>query len=62
MKSLVLDIDDNVYEKFINFLQILPKNRIKIVEEIPCSSKLEKELRKRKKEVLSGDVPTHIEL
>ncbi|MCU0289237.1 MAG: hypothetical protein MUF15_22930 [Acidobacteria bacterium] len=59
MKSLVLDIDDNVYEKFINFLKIFPKNKFKIIEEIPCSKELERELKKRKKEIASGHVLTH---
>jgi len=62
MKSLVLSVDDNVYEKFINFLKIFPQSKFKIVDEIPCSRELEKELKKRKKEIASGDVLTHSEI
>ncbi len=62
MKSLVLNIDDNVYEKFLNFIKIFPKNKFKIVDEIPCSKELERELKKRKKEIASGEVLTHSEI
>ncbi len=62
MKSLVLNIDDNVYEQFLNFIKIFPKNKFKIVDEIPCSKELERELKKRKKEITSGEVLTHSEI
>lgn len=62
MRSLVLNVDDNVYENFINFLKILPQNKIKIVEDIPCSKELETELKERKKEIANGKVLTHDEL
>ncbi len=62
MKSLVLNVDDNVYEKFINFLKIFPQNKFKIVDEIPCSKELERELKKRKNEIASGKVLTHSEI
>lgn len=61
MKSLLLTVDDNVYEKFVNFLKTLPPNKFKIVEEIPCTKKLERELKKRKKEITDGKVLTHNE-
>jgi hypothetical protein len=62
MKSLVLNIDDNVYERFLNFIKIFPKSKFKIVDEIPCSKELERELKKRKKEIASGEVLTHSEI
>jgi hypothetical protein len=62
MKSLVLNVDDNVYEKFVNFLKIFPQTKFKIIEEIPCSHELERELKKRKKEITDGKVLTHDEL
>ncbi len=62
MKSLVLNIDDKVYEKFLNFIKTFPKNKFKIVDEIPCSKELERELKKRKKEIASGEVLTHSEI
>ena len=62
MKSLVLNIDDNVYEKFLNFIKTFPKDKFKIVDEIPCSKELERELKKRKKEIASGEVLTHSEI
>ncbi len=62
MKSLVLSVDDNVYEKFVNFLKIFPQSKFKIVDEIPCSKELEKELKKRKKEIASDNVLTHSEI
>jgi len=62
MKSLVLNIDDNVYDKFIDFLKIFPQNKFKIVDEIPCSKELERELKKRKKEIAKGEALTHDEI
>ena len=62
MKSLVLNVDDRVYEIFVNFLKIFPQNKLRIVEEIPCSKELARELKKRKKEVANGQVLTHSEL
>jgi len=62
MKSLVLNVDDMVYEQFVNFLRIFPKNKFKIIEEIPCSKKLERELKRRKKEIADGETLTHAEL
>lgn len=62
MRSLVLNVDDTVYEKLVNFLKILPENKLKIIEEIKCSKKLEQELIERKKEITNGDTLTHDEL
>jgi hypothetical protein len=62
MRSLVLNVDDNVYENFINFLKILPQNKIKIVEDIPNTEELERELKERKKEIANGKVLTLDEL
>lgn len=50
-----------MYERFVNFLKILPKNKFKIIEEIPCSKDLERELKKRRKEIADGKVFTHTE-
>lgn len=61
MRSLVLDVDDNVYDKLVNFLKILPKNKIRIVEDIPCSKTLEEELIHRKEEISAGEVLAHDE-
>jgi len=62
MKSLVLNVNDNVYEKVIDFLKLLPQNKIRIVEEIPCSKELAAEIKKRKREIAAGKVLTHDEL
>lgn len=62
MRSLVLNVDDTVYEKLVNFLKIMPKNKIRIVEEIKCSKQLEEELLERRKEIAEGDTLSHEEL
>ncbi len=61
MRSLVLDVDDTIYEKLVNFLGILPKNKIKVVEDIHCSKRLEKELIERKREISRGETLGHDE-
>jgi len=62
MRSLVLNVDDTVYDKLVNFLKILPENKIRIIEEIKCSKQLEKELVERRKEIAEGDTLSHDEL
>jgi len=61
MKSLYLNVEDNVYRKVIDFLKSMPKNKIKIVEEISCSEQLTEELLMRKEEVNRGEVLSHEE-
>jgi hypothetical protein len=61
MRALVLNVDDKVYDKLVNFLKILPGDKIKIVEEVLCSKKLERELTERKKEVTTGETIAHEE-
>lgn len=58
MRSLVLDVDDAVYDTLVNFLKIFPKNKIRVVEEIKSSKQLEEELMERRKEITEGDALT----
>ncbi|MGD2092020.1 MAG: hypothetical protein PVH61_37970 [Candidatus Aminicenantes bacterium] len=62
MRSLVLNVDDTVYDKLVNFLKILPENKVRIMEEIKCSKQLKEELLERRKEIAQGDTLTHDEL
>ena len=59
MKSIYLNVEDNMYQKVIRFLQSLPNNKIKIIEEISCSAELKEELLRRKEEVEKGEVLSH---
>jgi hypothetical protein len=62
MRSLVLNVDDTVYERLVNFLKILPENKIRIIEEIKSNKQLEEELIVRRKEIAEGETLTHDEL
>ena len=62
MRSLVLSVDDTVYDKLVNFLKILPESKIRIIEEIKSSNQLEEELFERRKEITEGETLTHDEL
>lgn len=33
MKAIYLNVEDNIYQKVIDFLKLLPKNKIKVVED-----------------------------
>ena len=59
MKSLYVNIEDNTYQKVMAFLKSLPKNKIRIVEEISSSEELEEELLQRREEVRRGEVLSH---
>lgn len=61
MRSLVLNVDDTVYDKVVDFLKILPENKIRIMEEIKCSQQLKEELIERRKEIAQGDTLSHDE-
>ncbi len=61
MKSLYLNVEDNIYRKVIDFLNLLPKSKIKIVEEISGSEELKEELQARRDEIRRGDVLSHDE-
>jgi len=37
MKTITLDIDESVYEKFISFVNTLPKEKVKVFTEIDDS-------------------------
>ena len=61
MKSMVLNVDDSVYDKLVDFLEILPQDKIKIVEDITCSKQLVEQLADRRWEVVDGNTLTHTE-
>ena len=62
MRSLVLNIDDTVYDKLVSFLKILPENKVRIIEEIESVKQLEEELIERRKEIAEGDTFSHDEI
>lgn len=59
MKSIYLNVEDNMYQEVIRFLQSLPDNKIGIIEEISCSGELKEELLQRKEEVEKREALSH---
>jgi hypothetical protein len=51
MKSLFLEVDESVYKEFIGFLNLIPKNKIKISTENPLLSKIPYVSDKEQKEI-----------
>ena len=62
MRSLLLNVDDTVYDKLVSFLKILPENKVRILEEIESVKQLEEELIERRKEIAEGETLSHDEL
>ncbi len=44
MKTLTLEIDDNIYSQVVGFLNLLPEKQCHIVETLPASSNDDKQL------------------
>jgi hypothetical protein len=51
MKSLYLEVDESVYKEFIGFLNLVPKNKIKISKENPLFSGIPYVSEKEQKEI-----------
>ena len=51
MKSLYLEVDESVYKEFIGFLNLVPKNKIKISTENPLFSRIPYVSEKEQKEI-----------
>jgi len=62
VRSLLLNVDDTVYDKLVSFLKILPENKVRILEEIESVKQLEEELIERRKEIAEGETLSHDEL
>jgi len=60
MRALFISIDEGMYDRFVGFLKLFPKNKVRI-EEIVCDEALKSELVERKAQVKKGEVIAHDE-
>ncbi len=60
MRALFISIDESIFDRFVGFLKLFPKNKVRI-EEIVCNEALKSELAERKTQAKKGEVIAHDE-